>query len=255
MHVPPFLTDEKLANAFSKASWDDVHYTALLRRFDRKFVLRIEQLETVLGSISGKYRLLPSAGHSLATYNTTYFDTPDLFMFTQHARGRRPRFKIRIRHYPERTLSFLEIKRKTNRGETLKKRVELPYGQDEIAAANYDFVHKHTKFDPICLRPILSTHFKRLTLLEPLLGERVTADVSLSFRSGSFSRELDGVVVAEVKQANAMSRSAAVHALRALNTRPRSFSKYSFGVALCGLSTRIGTFRPGLRMIERLVHA
>jgi hypothetical protein len=255
VHVPPFLSDSNLTNAFPEASWADVQNTELLRRFDRKFVLRTDQLESVLGAIVGKYRLLPSAGHPLATYNTTYFDTPELFMFTQHARGRRPRFKVRIRHYPERCLSFLEIKRKTNRGETAKKRVELTYGQDEIVAANYDFVHKHTKLDPASLRPILSTHFKRLTLIEPLLGERVTSDVFLSFKSGAVSREMQGVVVAEVKQADAMSRSAVVDALRAIGARPRSFSKYSFGVALCGLSTRIGTFRPGLRMIERLVHA
>lgn len=253
--VSLFFSDETLAAAFPTASWGDVQSTELLRRFDRKFVLQPAQLKTVLGAVTGRYRLLPSGSHVWATYDTTYFDTPDLFMFTQHARGKRPRLKVRIRHYRERSVSFLEVKEKTNRGETRKKRLELPFKQNEIIESNHAFIRKHCDLDPMQLRPLLTTQFKRLTLLDPIGGERVTSDMFLSFSAGGFTRDLAGVVVTEVKQAEALGRSPVVDALRAAAVRPRSFSKYSVGVALLGLSPRLNALRPALRMIERLLHA
>ena len=255
MNVPPYLTDEILLQAFPAASWGDVQATALQRRFDRKFVLRGEQLEQVLHKVKGRYLILPTAGGLLANYNTVYFDTPDMFMFTQHARGKRPRFKVRIRHYPDRACSYLEVKQKTNRGETLKERQQVPFGQPSIEPCNHRFVAEHTGLDPACLAPLLGTNFKRLTLLDPILGERVTSDIFLTFTMGSARKDLSRLVVTEVKQANALSRTPFILALHEVAARSRSFSKYSLGVAFLGLAKRLNGFRPALRMIERLVHA
>lgn len=255
MNVPPYLTDDVLLAAFPAASWAEVEATALLRRFDRKFVLRGEQLEQVLSKVKGQYRLLPTAGLPLATYNTIYFDTPDMFMFRQHARGKRPRFKVRIRHYPDRQVSYLEVKQKTNRGETLKHRKQVEFGQDALAVNHHNFIRKHTQLDPVQLRPLLATNFKRLTLIDPARGERVTSDIFLSFAMGTASKDLSRLVITEIKQANAQSRSPFTEALHDVAVRPRSFSKYSLGVAFLGLAARVNAFRPALRMIERLVHA
>lgn len=255
MNVPQYLSDEVLLSAFPAASWAEVEATALQRRFDRKFVLRNEQLEQVLAQVKGRYRVLPTAGRPLATYSTVYFDTPDMFMFMQHARGKRPRFKVRIRHYPDRQVSYLEVKEKTNRGETRKERKQVAFGEEIIPASHHNFIRKHTQLDPAALRPLLSTNFKRLTLLDPVLGERVTSDIFLSFVMGSVSKDLSRLVITEIKQANALSRTPFTEALHDVSARARSFSKYSLGVAFLGLATRVNAFRPAVRMIERLVHA
>ena len=255
MNVPQYLSDDALMSAFRAASWADIEATALQRRFDRKFVLRDQQLSQVLAQVNGHYRLLPAKDKPLATYTTVYFDTPDMFMFRQHARGKRPRFKVRIRHYPDRQVSYLEVKEKTNRGETLKQRKQLPYGQEEIDAGHHAFIAKYTQLDPGSLRPLLTTNFKRLTLLDPVLGERVTSDIFLSFAIGGTSKDLSRLVITEIKQAGAFHRTPFIDALHDAGAHARSFSKYALGVAFLGLATRINAFRPAVRMIERLVHA
>jgi hypothetical protein len=193
--------------------------------------------------------------HTLATYNTVYFDTPDMFMFQQHARGQRPRFKVRIRHYPDRQVSYLEVKEKTNRSETLKQRRQVAFGQDVISDSHHAFIRKYTQLDPATLRPLLATNFKRLTLIDPIRGERVTSDIFLSFAAGTVSKDLSRLVITEIKQATAQARTPFTEALYDVAVRPRSFSKYTLGVAFLGLAARVNAFRPALRMIERLVHA
>ena len=253
--LPPYLTDDVLLQAFPVAAWAEVEATALLRRFDRKFVLTFGQLEKVLQAVGGKYRLLPSNGHSLATYDTTYFDTPDLVMFRQHARGKRPRFKVRIRHYSDRASAYLEVKQKTNRGETSKHRRKVPFEQYGIEQADHAFLQTYVDLEPATLRPLVSTHFKRLTLLNAMAGERVTSDVFLTFSAGTTVRELCWIAVIEVKQAKSEGHTAFTKALHAVSAQPRSFSKYSLGVASLELTARINAFVPTLRMIERLRHA
>src|SRR5688572_20051922 len=87
----------------------------LLKRNDAKFCLPMRHLPALLGSVDS-YDVLLAAGSPVARYDTLYFDTAELECFHDHRRGRRHRAKVRIRHYPERELSFFEVKAKSARG-------------------------------------------------------------------------------------------------------------------------------------------
>lgn len=244
-----------LIAGFPAATGQDVDATALQRRFDRKFVLTEAQFHEAIAAARGNYKLLWAGGERLALYRTTYFDTPCLDLYRQHARGQRPRYKIRIRHYPDRNVSFAEVKLKTNKDQTIKHRLAIPFGQELLLATQRDFVRGICPIDPSLLRPVLCTHFERLTLLSPALLERVTTDFHLTYEAQGRRRVIERLVITEVKQGAASSQSPFVQALRRASLRPQSFSKYSMGVALAGLAERINPFLPTLKMIERLAHA
>ena len=94
---------------------------ALLTRVDRSYLLR-EALDA-LSSLRDDYGVL-RAGPDSARYSTRYFDTSDLRMYDDHRRGRCPRYKVRMRHHLDRTLSFLEVKRKGTNQQTTKAILE-----------------------------------------------------------------------------------------------------------------------------------
>src|SRR5262245_34239806 len=82
----------------------------LLRRIDSKYVLPASGLPELAAGLGDGYAVLRVPTGSVAAYRSLYFDTPDLRSFHDHRRGRRIRHKIRVRHYPDREVSFLEIK-------------------------------------------------------------------------------------------------------------------------------------------------
>jgi hypothetical protein len=85
---------------------------ALLRRVDRKYVLDAEQLEELAARLAGDHDILEIEGERAFTYESTYFDTPDLRCFHDHVRDREPRFKARTRWYRDSGLCVFEVKLK-----------------------------------------------------------------------------------------------------------------------------------------------
>lgn len=243
-----------LLGRFAQATEGDLANTSLLRRYDRKFLIPRARLSDVLSCLGPQYKIVASRGSEIATYRTTYFDTPDLRLFRDHVRGKKPRFKVRIRHYLERRCSFLEIKQKTNRGETRKSRLELPFGQDQLEEAGKAFVREHCPVDVKSLQASLSTHFLRITLVEPGLGERVTCDQGISFSRGGESHTLPSLVVAEVKQCEGRMSTPFLQSLRAGDARQSRFSKYAVGVAMAGGADLVHHLRASLRLIGKLAH-
>ena len=69
--------------------------------------------------------ILPRIRNIPTADTTLYFDTPDRQMYAEHQRGRKNRQKIRVRRYESSGVSFLEVKRKNNKGRTDKKRMEI----------------------------------------------------------------------------------------------------------------------------------
>ena len=168
-----------LLGKFATAQVADIDRLALLSRFDSKFLLHESQLDTLVTALIGRYSLLPSAGVPLATYRTIYFDTPDRRLFHDHFRGRRPRFKVRIRHYVERQVSFLEVKKKTSRDQTRKHRRPIEYGQESLTDEDRRFIGECCEIDPQTLSPSLWSEFKRIPVRAPWSQVTAAQEVGL----------------------------------------------------------------------------
>lgn len=225
----------------------------LLRRIDTKFLLPVASLETVLDRLTEDYGVLRARGHMLARYESLYFDTDQLSCFHDHRRGRRPRQKVRVRHYPDRELSFLEVKTKKNELLTIKQRLERPFGECGFDREAVAFLEKHCRLRPGSLAPQAWTNFHRLTLIGLNTNERVTLDLDLQLVRGDTQKVLRGVVVAEVKQSPFSARTPVMLAMRSVGLRPASASKYCAAIALTpGGPTRVNRLLPSLRAVERM---
>ena len=236
---------------FVAASDDLLRARALQQRVDRKYVLPIGTLEPLLERLRGDFLVVKSGGQTIARYETVYFDTPGLQLYHAHRRGRRPRFKVRIRHHHDRRRTYLEVKRKTQSDVTVKSRLELHFGQSQLDARARGFIDAHSPIGAGLLVPCLSVVFRRITLVTAAVDERLTLDCDLLFAGESRSERLTGVVIAEIKQGRYSTTTGAAVAFRSLNIREQTFSKYCVGTARVA-PVRMNTFKPAFRSVEQM---
>ena len=86
----------------------------LQKRMDQKYILPQNRLNDLLQILQDEFVVIETPNHNLADYTTQYFDTQEYIFFKDHLRGKRPRYKVRIRHYSDRQISMLECKTKTS---------------------------------------------------------------------------------------------------------------------------------------------
>lgn len=237
---------------------------ALLRRIDLKYVLDRGRLDALLSALARHYAVLPVGAGSVAVYRNVYFDTPDLRCFHDHRRGRRIRHKVRIRHYPDRALSFLEIK--TKRGESLtdKHRRPIAYGRERLDAGDLAFVRAGIGELADALVPAVRIDYRRVALFNPRSEERLTIDFALEAapaaragepgeREASERVDLGPLAIVEIKRApGGVPRTEAMRALAELGLRERSMSKYCAAMALIEPTVRHNRLRPALRVLQGL---
>jgi hypothetical protein len=234
----------------SLAQMDDV---ALLDRTDIKYVLNVRQLYCALTSLTGHYRVLDIDGIRLNHYQTLYFDTADFALYMHHHAGRRNRYKVRSRKYVDTGQSFLEVKFKTNKDRTIKRRVQTPGLVTRFTPETNDFMNAHFPLDTQFLEPKLWIDFPRITLVSKHHRERLTLDLNLRFCSGGRTVALPGIAIAEVKQDNVNRNSDFIRQMRALNVHPTGFSKYCIGVSLLYQNVKHNNFKSRLRLVNKLM--
>lgn len=236
-------------DAFPRATAELLDRRALLRRTDTKFLGNDVAVAAVLPKITGDYALLGSA-----PYYTLYFDTADHQFFHDHRRGRRIRHKVRIRHYGDRKLTYLEIKSRLSDTITNKHRIQLPYETQTLDEVANTFIEKHTGVAGARLVPALWINYQRITLLSLEHNERFTIDRDLKVapahdRDGTVV-DLTGVAFFEIKQSPRMRETPVVRNLRGLGLRERSISKYCAGVIYLDPTERHNRLRPVVRALE-----
>lgn len=244
-----------ILQGFVAISLEEMQQVRLMDRTDTKYVTTAPRLVRLLEMAAGEYRVQETGGLRELPYHTCYFDTPDCDMFTQHQRGRKARQKIRLRLYEESGTAFLEIKDKDNRGRTNKKRIPAS-GIDGDVMLYSDFIRSHSHYMPECLVPTVRNRFRRTTLVNHLLTERLTIDTGLCFHNLSTCCEcsLEGLVIVELKRdGNNASPTEAM--LRRLHIHPAGFSKYCMGMALTNQHLRQNRLKPKLRMLGKLLYA
>jgi hypothetical protein len=241
----------EVLDAFAPVDASLLERRALLKRADTKFLLRVEALAPVLRALAGDHGLLLAGSERVATYETLYFDVPGLRGYDDHVRGRAPRHKVRTRHYPDRGVSFLEVKCKSNRDRTEKERRPHPYGDATLSDEEVAWALGITGWPGRALLPQAWTRFQRITLVGLDANERVTVDLDLTLEMPPLARRLHGVAVVEVKQPHLDPRSPAMLALRSAGARRQSVSKYAVAIGMLASGVRKNRLLPTLREIER----
>ncbi|MCX4763533.1 VTC domain-containing protein [Streptomyces sp. NBC_01275] len=209
----------------------------LLTRLDRKYVLPLADLPFVLGGLDTDVRVLEIDGQRDFGYRSLYLDTPGLDAYLGAARGRRRRFKVRIRSYLDSGLDFLEVKTRGPRGTTVKHRI--PYEReghpflDGPSRAYVDTVLAGAGIDSRRFRfgPVLTTTYRRTTLLLPDDGSRLTVDTGLVWSLPDGRRALATSDRAVVETKAGRAGCGADRLLWSLGHRPCTVSKYGTGLA------------------------
>ena len=165
------ITD--ILQAFEPISLAQMESVKLMNRIDTKYAVPMAVLPAILEAAQADYYVQEIDGKRIATYDTMYYDTESLDMYVRHHDRQLVRQKIRVRQYVDSDLTFLEIKRKNNKGRTKKKRITLP--SEEMEA----FVAAKSRYVWSELSPKLRTVFHRITLVNKAKTERLTIDMDL----------------------------------------------------------------------------
>lgn len=240
-----------LVGSFEPISLKGMDKVTLMDRTDMKFILPFRLLESILEDIKGHYRILTIENRKVFSYNTDYFDTPELVMFFDHHNGKLNRFKIRRREYVESKLSFMEVKFKSNKGRVVKQRI------DDSKADTHQingFLTRNTPYNPVMLNHSLSNQFNRFTLVDNAMKERVTTDFNLSFSDNTNHATLNGLVVIEIKQNRTDKDSIIYQALKKYAVRQSSMSKYCIGISMLKEQAKSNNFKRLLLQIKKISH-
>lgn len=231
----------------------------LLNRIDSKYLTNETTLLEVLADArAAGYRALETEGVKVSPYNSIYYDTERFRMFLDHHNRRLVRQKVRTRIYVNSGTAFLEIKRKNNHGRTKKKRIGIPpsemmcFAGDPAACV---YLEKHSWFTVKELHPVLSTAFRRITLVNPAMTERLTIDTSLLFTNFQTGKKasLEDAVIIELKQdGHAASQMKGI--LLNHRVKPARISKYCIAVTLTEPSVKSGRFKEKVRTIEKTIN-
>ena len=218
----------------SPVSLDTVVSTADLQtRVDRKYVLPPEVFTALVTQIADGAWALEIDGARDFAYESVYFDSPDRLSYLAAAHSRRRRFKIRRRTYTGSQECTLEIKTTGGRGETIKGRWAYDPQHREVLTPDAMALIDEVLVRPglsATLAPVLTTTYRRSTVLGQDLGFRLTADVDLHCASPSgASIGIGGDVLVETKARSAPSCPDRL--LWVMGHRPVRISKYCVGMA------------------------
>ena len=233
-------------------SLDEIKALSLLDRLDVKFILHEQQLIQILERIHDRYRVLEINGVRPGRYYTTYFDTPDFFLFHSHHNGLRVRHKVRWRWYIDSQLIFLEVKEKNNRERTIKTRTALSEPLTNLAALPPTWMPSSLHVDPALLRPVVWNRFRRMTLADFERQERITVDIGIEFGREDRVIPMPGLVIIEVKQRKFSLSSPIGRELHRLHLTPTHVSKYCVSMAIHYPELRHNRFKPILRRLSSL---
>lgn len=245
----PLILDQ-----FEPISLKEMDSVKLMNRTDTKYTFNRAQFDEVLKEIKQNYRVLEIDGKRLSRYQTLYYDTKDLNLYTRHHNGELNRYKIRHRSYLESNIGFLEIKFKNNKGRTLKDRIkkkDVPYTWENETET---FLKEMLPFDPQTLIPVIWVNYSRLTLVNKTGAERLTIDLDLEFIKGDVKKNLSSLVIAEVKQEKRKG-SPFLKVMKQFHIREGSISKYCMGVALTsGKEVKKNNFKRKLLNLKHIIY-
>lgn len=266
---------------------DRIAAVRLMNRVDTKYLVDERRCMELLERAADQYYVQIIDDCRACRYATLYYDTPQWDMYHLHHNRRLTRQKIRTRTYVETGVTYLEVKNKSNKGRTHKRRMALDRSLFAAAAtdtAAADFLRREARYAPETLSPSLATRFVRVTLVNHAMTERLTIDFDLHFdnvravdggnkdmngcgnngmtgmdngfrpaaeASHGHTASLGRLVVIELKQ-DALAPSPMKQILAQLRVKPFKLSKYCIGEALTNPLVKHNRFKAKIRAIGKM---
>ena len=249
----------EILDGFSPISLGEMDAVKLMNRIDTKYLTDEETLVQILNkACDAGYMVLETDGLRINPYDSLYYDTDGLKMYYDHRNRKLVRQKVRTRTYLTSGITFLEIKRKNNKGRTKKKRISIPLSDFNNYSRNVEaasYLASHSDFSAYELIPVVETLFFRITLVNPDRTERLTIDTSLNFRNHRTGTEasLRDAVIIELKQ-DGRASSRMKNILLDLRVKPRRVSKYCVAVTMTDPGVRPGRFKQKVHIIEKIIN-
>ena len=239
----------------------DMKAVRLMNRIDQKYIASVDQLEPLLEMIADSYYVQQIEGGAcrMEDYRTLYFDTADLAMYTMHHNQKLNRQKLRVRTYRSTATTFFEIKNKDNKKKTHKVRIPIDatmFDRTFEVPEVVKFVDESTPYPSSTLHACLENRFKRITLVDKGMSERVTIDTGIRFqnRATGIDADISRLMVIEVKHEVGAPISDIERALHTMHILPRRMSKYCIGTALTDHTVKHNRFKPKLLFINKMIN-
>ncbi len=235
---------------------DEMRSVKLMNRIDTKYVLSEEEVLRLLDSAArAGYSVQITEGVRACRYLTLYYDTPEREMFTLHHNRKLTRQKLRTRTYLESGTTFFEIKNKSNRGRTKKRRTEIKAEELMCFAQNSEareLLTRNSRYTTDKLTPALITSFCRITLVNPTLTERTTIDLELKYEDARTKRKesIEHMAIVEIKQ-DGNTPSTMKLMLRDMHIAPLKVSKYCLGTTLTVEGIKHNRFKAKIQQINK----
>ena len=246
-------TLKRIADRFDAITLAEMDSVKLMDRVDRKYVLKLHDLPEILASVRGDYRILSVEGARLNSYRTVYFDTDGFDLYTNHVTLRKNRYKVRVREYMESRQIFLEVKRKTNNGRTIKTREPIESFTEMPAEGERSRLEIELAGNVQRLSAKLWNNFSRMTLVSRTGQERVTIDVGISLLTPENALYLDRIAVAEVKTGSSAQASLFANQMKAYRYHAQSFSKYAVGINALYDGVKKNAMKPIMLQLKKLM--
>jgi len=225
---------EELEN-FNPISLTDILQIELLNRRDSKYVFGLHKLIPMLQKLRKYYSVLTIDGLRLFNYESMYFDTADFSLYNAHHNGKLNRYKIRYRRYVDTDTCFFEVKFKTNKGRTIKTRIQDLFINTNLEGKSIAFIEENT-------------------LASVERQERFTIDLSLDYFNFQDYNNVPNLVIAEIKQDRISLNSPVFKVFKELRIKPMGMSKYCIGIVKSFPNLKSNRFKPKVLMLNKIAN-
>lgn len=254
MHTKVSTNIESLIDGFPTATIQELEDLNLLNRRDTKFVFSSDLLYDIIGALSDKYNILEVKDKKVFNYSNQYFDTDDFQLYNNHHNGKMNRYKIRYRTYLDTGTCFFELKYKTNKKRTIKYRLRKKEAESSINGRTAIMIRDMMNSDPAKFKPTTRVQYKRITLVHKTAPEKVTIDFDIDFFNNKVTRNIYGMVIAEVKQDKYMKKSDFFDLMDENKIKRLKISKYCLGTLSTYQNVKYNRFKSKLIRINKLCY-
>jgi len=220
----------EIINQFDCISLKELISAKLMNRVDTKFVFHLSEVNNVLTGLKKEYQVLEVNHQRVTKYENLYFETEDYRFYLDHHNNRNHRFKVRFRKYGNTLTTYLEIKER-RKNKMNKQRLEVDEYRKELNDTELSFI-RNTLGDLPLLQPKFMNSYQRITLVNESLQERFTLDFEFTFKNDAEDKNIDNIVIAELKQERLNRKSPVFQLMKQKKIRSFRISKYCLGIFL-----------------------
>jgi hypothetical protein len=238
-------------NKFQPFSLDKLERMNLVRRYDTKFIMNIQNIDKLLNELIDDYKILEINHNRIFKYENFYFDTPDLYFYRMHHNNIRKRYKIRMRRYQDMNKAYFEIKIKNNTGQTSKIRNLTSYESMPVIEDYEDLITDTMNMYPKNLKQLLNISYDRISLINDETNEKITIDTQLQFKNSINKYSEDDLVILELKQKKRV-KSKFEKIVKKSGGKRLSISKYVYGTLKTHNDVKYNNFKNKIIQLNKV---